>query len=510
MEGNKNIVRDGSPEDGLIDRKEEFIALKESIDLLETERKGNVVIVYGEAGVGKTFLVRSLKDYIEAKGFNWLECICVSRDSEPFSPLKESFSFFAEQRERPYLNLPISIRMLHGKSEFADLDEVFNKSNRTIQRAMDFVEDITHTTPMVIFIEDIHLADKYTLLFIRYLSVNIDNYNLLLICSYRPEDATDNDFLKETMNFMYHRKMYNEIHLKPFGIDHTRSLISSVTGVDPPGYFVELIHQSTDGNPLFMVETLKSMLFNNIINPAEDRYISEMDKIEWPPVVRYTVERKISRLDDPTKNFLQYISVLSSDFSFSLIAEYVNMDEMDVLDIIDKLLDTDILKETDKSEMYRFSHRAVKDILLENQSSNKRRLLHKKAVEAIKTCYKDDLAEHYDILGYHYMSAGLYDKGLEYYHKAARKYEDDNKLEKAIDNYLNMDSLIQKYGISEIDVGDHLERAGELSYKKGRVLIGEGEIEKGREYIERAMNLFERAGIEGRMGECRTYLKDIV
>ncbi len=500
MEGNKNTELQ---ENGIIDREEELEILKESIDLLESESKGGVIILSGETGIGKTFLVRSLKDHIEGRGFNWLESVCISRDAEPFNPLIESFSLFVEEQKKPYLNLPMSIGMFHRKDEMEDIEKIFNKSDRTIQRAMDFIEDITDTTPMVLFIEDMQLADKYTLLFIRYLSANMGSNKLLLICAYRPEDATDHNFLKETLNFMFHRKLHKEINLKPFGMDHTRELILSITGVDPPNYFVEVFHQSTDGNPLFMVETLRSMLTNDIIDPSEGRYISEPDEIEWPTVVRYTLERKIIKLDDATKNFLQYISILRPDFSFTLVAEYVNMDEMDVLDAIDTLLDFDILKETNKSERYKFSHHAVKDILLENQSSGKRRLLHKKAAEAIKACYKDNLTDYYENLGYHSSSARLHDEAVEYYYKAARNYEDDGDVDNAIDNYLKVDRLSQKYNIRDVVEEDYLERAGELLYKKGSALIEEGDSDVGRECIEKAMNLFERIGMEQRTDECR-------
>ncbi len=494
-----------------IDRDEELVELRERLDILESEGKGSVTILAGEAGIGKTFLVKRMRGLAEKRGFRWLDSVCISRDAEPFQPLKESFNAFMEEKKRPYLNLPISIRMAYEKDDPGDVDNIFKKSDRaTIQRAMEFVKNITDTTPMVLFMEDMHLADRYTLLFVRYLSNNIGPSNIVLICAYRPEDAVDHEFLKETLNFMYHRKLHREIHLEPFDRDDTRELIDAVTGDEAPDDFVELFHRSTEGNPLYIYETLRSMLANKIIDPTQGRYLSDGDSIDWPPVVRYTVDRKITRLDDSVKNFLQYISILGPQFSFPMIAEYINMDEMDVLDMIDALLEVNILTETGGSEWYRFSHQAVKDILQEGQSTGKKRLLHKKAAEAIKKCYGRDLSVHHETLGHHYESAVMYDMAAEYYYKAGRHHEKKGDTDRAIDNYLSVERLSREQNLMDMESKDYLERAGDLMYGKGTALLDQGEDTEGRELIRRAMKVFERAGMEDRTKECRKHLGDVM
>lgn len=490
-----------------INRADEVRILDDAIDDLQRDGQGSVIIISGDAGVGKTYLVHHIKNTSKTDDINWLDCICLAGDSEPFQPLKDCFSSYIEKKRNSYTNLPISMRMAQKDDDLGDVESIFDKDEGpTIQRAMEFIDKLTGNTSLVIYIDDLHLADSDTLLFIRYIAANIVDMNMLMICALRPEYIGDNDLLRETLNFVYHRKQHIFINMNNFEKEQTRKLVETNLEEIPPDYFIDIMHESTGGNPLFIVETLRSMLSNKVIDPSKGEYIDSEEYIVWPSTVRYTVERKVNNLNKDTKRFLEYVSILESRFSFNYLSEYVNMDDMDLLDVIDDLIDRNILEETNKPEWYIFTCKAIKDIVMDSLGPSKAKLLNKRAVEVIEICYKEELDEHHEEMGIYLERTGDISRAIDHFHKAACYREKKGEIERAIKDHLKVNELIDRDEKGHMRSEEFCKNAGTLLFERGKELESNDD-KTGRELIRKAIDLFEKANNQEIKKKCEEYIE---
>ncbi len=493
-----------------IDRERELSLIKDSIDLLINEKKGGMIVVSGSAGTGKSHLTDVFKNYVRENDLQWLEGVCISRDGEPFQSMKDALRAYRKKKRESYINLPLSIRIADRWKTEEDDQGIFTLENRnTLQSSLKYLIKITDDTPFVFLLEDMHWADKHTLLMLRYLAGKLDRISALFICTYRPEDSTDYELLKETMNFLTHGRQVDHIRLEPFDREETRKFISEIIGFKAEDSFVDMFHESTNGNPLFIKETVDSMLANKTIDPEAGKYIFNPSEIKWPSVVEYIVERKLMRLDDNIKKMLQYLSVLGQRFNFRLINEYMNMDEMDILDILDEITEREILKETADSEEYVFYNRPTRDMLYSSLSENRRRLLHKKAAGVIERCYNNSIEDYYDILADHYIDAGMVDKGAEYLYQAGLYKEENGDMENCIKSYRRVNKIISENNIDAVDVNEIAERLGTNLYQQGLVFMANGDPEASKGYIEEAVEVFSQNGMDDKVEKCNELLDQI-
>ena len=500
----------GKEHDVFIDREKELKLLKDSIDSLKAEGKGKIFIITGSVGTGKSFLANALKDYAKSNNINWLEGVCVSKDGEPFHPLKYAFIAYRDKKRRSYINLPLSIRIADRWSKEDDEKGIFNADYKnTLQNSYEYIRDITEENPFVFLLDDMHWADKHTLLMIRFLSNKLENMRAIFLCAYRPEDSTDHNLLKETMNFISHGATVEYVNIEPFDRKDTEKLISDIVNAKPINSFVDMIHDSTGGNSLFITETVKSMMSNKIIDTEEDRYITDPSEIVWPAVVKYAIERKLIRLDEETKSFLVSLSVLGKKFKFAHIKEFSDKDEMDILDILDEIMEREILKEMGNSEEYSFFHPVTREILYSELSSGKKRVLHTKAAEVIEKCSGDDLEKYYDVLADHYLKSGQNKKATEYLYKAGRFYEENGEITRCINKYRRANEMLLENRVEDIDVNDLSMRFGTNLYNHGVALKEDGDPNTCQRYIEEALEVFNEIHMEDWVAKCYAILDDI-
>ncbi len=501
VEGNEELF---------IGREQELKRLKKRIDLLEKDKSGSIIVLSGGAGSGKSYMVRAIKSYTLEKNFKWLEGICVSREGQGFHPLKEAFLAYREKKRKSYINLPLSIRIADRWSIEGKEKGIFNADNKnTLQSSLEYIKNVTDDSPFIFILEDLHWADKHTLLMMRYIAGNLNKIPAIFICLYRPEDSTDYNLLKETISFISHSKSVDYIHLEPLGKEDSKRLIEKILNAQPDSRFVDMFYESTGGNPLFITETLKSMLAKGTIVPEKDKYISDPSKIKWPSVVKYIVERKIIRLDEKTRTLLQYLSVLGKRFTFRLINEFMEMDEMDILDILDDIIERNILKETANSEEYEFYHKATQDLLYDSLSRGKKNLLHKKAAKVIERCHENNLEKYYKIIGEHYLDASSLPDAVNYLYKAAVCSEERGDIEDCINTYRRVNKMISENNIDVVDVNELADRLGKNLYHKGLTLFANGDSEASKDYIEEAVDLFSQNGMNTQVEKCTELLDQI-
>ncbi len=486
-----------------IDRDRECKTLNMVLEEVK-KGKGKTVVISGEAGIGKTELVEWLLDKAKENDFKCFQGSCISRDALSYHPFNEAFEVL-NTPDTSVSSLPLGISIFSGQ-ENTDSISIFDvEKPNTLKESFDNIAKMADGCPLIIIIEELHWGDKATLLAFRYISEHVPNHPILLLGTYRPGESMGYIVLDETIHHLKQRNLCKHIELKPFDLNKTKKIIEELLDVEPSDNFCKMIHSKTQGNPLFIVETVKSMLGKGLIIPEESIYPPMDDSFEWPSTVKYVIERKIVKLDKKTRNLLQSASILGYKFNYELLSNFAGMDEMEILDYLDTALEHGILEEMDEEEGYCFKNLPVRDILYESLFKGKKRLLNRRAAETIEKLYSDSLHLYRDKLARYYEKAKLYDKAFDNYVKAAELEEDENEKISYYRSALELPKLesksvkekeIKKYlGIYLLEYGSDMMKDGGSSYET---------------YLEEALDIFDEIEEQELYQKCFDLLKDDV
>lgn len=420
-------------EDGVLDQKggqrsrnvflgrsEELNTLK---DLLDSVSGGSsqVAVIKGETGIGKTRLIMEFKPIAMERGFRFLSGACRTENADPYLPFKEAF---VELVNLGVVEEEDLIKFL-ADEETTDADNKYSIESKRRSVFFDTVktiQDISEIKPLVIFLDDIHWADKATLDLFRYISETLEDDKVLIIATYRPGEVTLDHPLTDTLSRLFRKEIYKEIALDPLDRDSTRGIIEHIVGFQTPGKLVNIIYEKTKGNPLFIIQLVKELIEEGKIGTeGEDMDISDID-ISVPEVVSQIVYRKTSRLDDVSRRTLEFASVLGREFSYDTLEMVTGIEELKLLDSIDLLIDIGIISESDDKDSYCFSHELVREAAYNNLKSLKRKKLHRIVAESMEEHYTE-IQDNLSDLANHFQKGDQFDKAFRYYLEAGQYAE---------------------------------------------------------------------------------------
>ncbi len=487
-------------EEGLINRERELNSLLEAVRKLDDNR-GKSFIISGEAGTGKSYLIEHLKQRDELKGIDWLEGVCITREGVPFQPFKEAFKKKTDPKSTEG-SKHISFSLISYKQEKGV--NLFDSSKPdTIRESITTIRKMAEEKPILVVIEELHWADKSTLLAFRYISERIKDMPMILIGTYRPEESVDFDLLDDTIHHLGQREKAEKMELGPFDLEETKEKVNSIVSDTFSDHFIETLHNKTRGNPLFITETIKSL--KEKYHSSPESHPENITPEDWPSTVEYVVKRKILKLDKKTRNLLQYASVLGERFEYGILSKFVRMNEMELLDCLDEAIVKGILKEVEggREETYRFTNSAIRDVLYISQSKNKKKLLHKRAAKLITSLNIDDLGDYRFDLARHLENIDARNEAAKNYLIVGEMAYKNGDHWKAI----KMFNKVKQLGKELKDFDGVWEDYANILYDFG-CSLDEGH-EKKIDCLKEAFDVFKRLGKDTSMNDCKNALKDL-
>ncbi len=516
---------DKGKKDIFVGREEEMDRLKEILDEVE-EEGSSVLFVSGEAGIGKTTLVMEFKRYVTKKNFQFLVGNSYYDSSDPYLPFKEAFEDYvwpskkgekkAEKGEKVSFASEGGPKVEDQKMFNAQRQSAFHESTQG-------VKNIASKRPLVVFLDDLQWSDKATLELFHYMAIHLEDSPVFFIGSYRPEEVSKRHPLKEIQRRMSREKLYEEFELDPLTEQNTAEIIKNIVGrEDLPDRFVKLLHEKSEGNPLFLRECVEQMLEDGTIEPKEDRYPTSAEDVTIPSLIKDIVARRIESLDRETKKLLQLGSVIGEKVPFSLLMEAMDKDELDIMEQVDILQGADLWGKGPKEEKFHFTHELVQMSVYEDIATPVRRALHKKVARAMESVYSDDLEDHYSELGFHFREGGAEGKAADYYRRAGQEAEEvyahDDSIEmyqkalELVDEGEQRFELLEKLGAvyqilgeydeararfdEALDCADRVEKKQRIYLKIGSSWEKQSRYEKALEVLDKALDLSDEETIE--------------
>jgi class 3 adenylate cyclase/tetratricopeptide (TPR) repeat protein len=489
----------------LVDRIEELGNLRAALERT-IQGKGDLIFIAGEAGVGKTRIADELSALAREKHATVLYGRCSRREGKiPYAPWIEQI------REYVRTNPPQMLFKVVGNfggevaklvpDVTAALGPVTAASSGSVdQDRLRFIDAITQLavnaskeTPLVMIMDDANWADSGSLDLLLAAARQVANQRLLLLGIYRDVEVEEDSDLFEFLYDVRREKLGETLQLKGFGPDDTGLLIGEILNqkeVDVE--FRDLIFRKTAGNPFFIEELVRSLVEQGVLfRTAKGWDRKPVSEIEIPSGIRTVIKQRLSNLDEESRSVLSVASVTSAEskeFSFALLKAVTEMDESQLIDVIERILKTRLIRETrmlSGRPGFTFTDSRIRDAIYEEMTIIRRSRYHLKAAHGIEEIYRDRLDDIYGVLVFHYLRGNDQAKAAQYALKAADRASSVYAHGEAI-RYLNIaleaqedspdkaakSTILQKLGESERYAGrseyqKHLSEAAKLAAEVG-------------------------------------------
>ena len=367
----------------LVGREKKLQELKEHLHTT-TLGEGQTVLISGEAGIGKTRLVSELSKHARTKKIRTLTGGCVHRmKSYPYHPFVEAIQEYFQLKgvegvqklesfvdsKAPELKAQISVLKVFLNLEGQESAHVVNREE-LLQSIIKLIERAAAERPLILFIDDLQWADEDTLSLFHYTARWIRRAKVLLVGTYRPEDLSlpgdkISNLLPRVRQEMNREGLLLELPLERLQSEDLHPMVDSLfPGADFGGEFYETLFNETEGNPLFVLETIKLMKVEGMIVQENEHYRLQESpgRLAIPSKVHDVIKRRLQRLNEEEHDILEVASVEGEAFNSATVAECLGLNKIKVLKSLQRLeREHHVIHAAEKR--YHFDHAKIRDLL---------------------------------------------------------------------------------------------------------------------------------------------------
>ena len=487
-----------------VGRAKELEGLKALFD--ETmSGKGRLVMVVGEPGIGKTRLTEELGVYTAVRGAQvcWGHCY-EGELGVPYLPFVEALRTYVRDKGDDELRAELSTGAPEVATIVSDLRVRFPdlpvsptlegdaERMRLFEGVSAFLANAATARPLVLMLDDLHWADKPTLLLLQYLARNLRRERVLIVCTYRDVELDRTHPLADMIASLRREHLYERVLLRGLDRDEVKSFIEAVGEQETPAIFAETVHRETEGNPFFVAEILRHLAESGALERVDGHWAGSAEGVaaQLPEGVREVIGRRLSRLGDDCNKMLTIGAAMPGGFTLEVVSGVLGADEDAVLDLLDEALDRQILRERrDQSGTYEFNHALIRQTLYSELSTPRRIRMHRQILGAVERLYGAHVDAHLTELAYHAFQAapgGDVDKAVDYATRAGDRAAASAAHEEAARSY---DLALQAL---ELDEAADERRRAELLLGLGDAHHHAGESDGARDALLQAAEIGRR------------------
>ncbi len=464
----ENISGSGQPPlTLLVGREEEKQILGEAFQEAQ-QGGGNIVLIRGEPGIGKSSLASSFAEEVKGEAawvvygqchetlgsppfWPWLQILRnlqLTDDSLGLSPaaIFESLAA-AESKQQSRITSTFGGSGDGGGEQFLLFSKIAN-----------VLAQYASQRPLILVIDDLHWADKSSLLLLSHICRKLSQQAILVIGTYRDIEITRKHPLFESLGEISRQANLRRIALKGLSEKEVSGVIENTVSTTLSPEILRSLYEKTEGNPLFVSEVAR------ILQQEKTNLVHGQVAVEIPEGIQEAIGRRLNQLSEECNELLPLAAVIGRKFGLQVLNQLVPESEQIVLlEVLEEAVKRGIVEETNNVMAgFQFCHVLIRDILYDELSLAKKTILHRKVADALvrlrdggSEISAGEIARHY----YHALQGGQGDNAVNYAIEAAEHARKLSAYDEAREYYeLATD-------IFNVEEGRYAERRAEIYYR---------------------------------------------
>jgi class 3 adenylate cyclase len=389
---------------------------------------GRILLLVGEPGIGKTRTAEELVTYARLRKVQVLWGRCYEGDGAPaYWPWVLAIRSYVHERGPQEL----LAEMGSGASDIAQMvSEVRERLPglppppelapeqarfRLFDSIATFLRNATKRQSLLLVLDDLHWADKPSLLLLQFLARELRGVRLLLIGTYRDVDVGRQHPLSQALAELAREQLAQRILLRGLGEHDVARFIEATAGLKPPRALVDAVYKETEGNPFFVNEVVRLLVSEGKL---EDPERTKSWSVSIPQGVREVVGRRLDHLSPECNRVLTIAAVIGREFGFEPLTHLTSLAEEHLVELLDEAVAARVIAEVPRAAgRYLFAHALIRETLYEELSASRRVRMHRQVGEVLEQLYGGHSDPHLAELAYHFFEAahgGDVDKAIAY------------------------------------------------------------------------------------------------
>jgi class 3 adenylate cyclase len=472
--------------------------------LLQAHRgAGQVILLTGEAGVGKTRLSSEVERHAVRGGMAVMRGGCSEGEvAIPYLPFVEAIGNHlmtvdiesVRRRLGPVAAAPLGRlfpRLESDAGRPSESGDPLQSKIRLFESILLVLQDAAGTAGLLLTLEDLHWADASSLELLDYLARRLKHTRILLLGSYRSEEVDRSHRLVALTHGWRRAQIAQRIELLPLSAEEVGAMVGAIFGGRPArADFRDFLHARSEGNPFIVEEMLKAALDRGDILSRGERQQKLVIDLSLPRTVRELVLLRVARMSSSEVEILETAAALGPSFRYPTLVAVCGLDE----DVVRGALGTFVrqqLMQEDRAGQYGFRHDLTREVIYDDLIAPERERLHRRAAQALSELPQTTPAE----LAHHLLAAGQLQDAIPVCLKAAEDAERQLAYQSAVDLYQRV-----------LPAFTHPAMRGPLLCRLGNALFQTGDRVRSQETLEEGIALLEAQGLSRETARYRLVL----
>ncbi|MCB9157177.1 MAG: AAA family ATPase [Caldilineaceae bacterium] len=394
-------------------------------------RQAHVVLLWGEAGIGKTRLAEELLAWVRRLGHaNASSRSYAAQGALGYAPITE---WLRAPTVQPALSTVDDLyqvelarllpELLTNRPDLPPPGPLTEK-----WRQQRFLQSIAQALaavsgPLLLHLDDMQWSGQETLALLQFLLHSARSQPLLILGAVRTEDAVENQPLHDLVAALRHQNQLTELTLAPLSQAEVAELAEQTAGAAISRIDAEELYAASEGHPLFLIETVRSELTASSFHASVREQDAALDApnslAPIPPKIYNLFVTRLGQLSDTAQRVASIAAVIGRAFTYPVLQAATALDELELVEAIDELWVRRIIREQG-GDRYDFSHDRIREVAYGEISRARRRLLHRQVAEALEQIHRGELDSVAGEVAAQYAQAGDNQQAYLYYRQSAQ------------------------------------------------------------------------------------------